>query len=426
VLIAALLCAVALTGCGNPSTQLIGVPPTLQQSSMASEQALQDQMVTSLIARADLTREVLAQNPMRWRDVADAGLLEVDLLCDRYLAALFTFNREQRAGRQILTAAGAGTAAILGLTGAAGATVALVAASFGIAANVFDAGVNSVLFTVSPTAIRAVAVRGRQAYLETIKWDQVYSRPRMMIVVQGYLAQCTPAALEANIDNAATGAPSVSNIDTALRAAALAAPSSSILQYPSVFTSSPVTPPAKDPPTVAASRAARNTTKAESEFIISLDEAKALQSALGTTPDGDLGPAGLPSLTPKSTRQAISEFNTGQLRRREQPGTGADVMDGKRDIYRALVRTSLASTGLNSAFERGLIGNQVDCMSLRPALRSVLAPVPPPDATDDRCLKDLRDAIKARRATPGMPAPLGREDALDSALFDKGPPPRPF
>lgn len=422
---AALLCAGAVAGCGNASNQLLGVPPTLQQSNFMVEHDLQNRMVATLIEKANLTPTALRDNPVLWKDVADAGLLEVDIQCDRYLAALFTFNREQRAGRQILTAAGAGTAAILGITGAAGATVALVAAAFGLAANVFDAGANSVLFTVSPTAIRAVAARGRQAYLESIRWDRVTSRPRMMMVVQGYLAQCTPAAIEANIDNAATGAPSVSNIDTAIKAAALASPSSSVLQDPAIFIATPVTGPTKNPLPVQPSNRPGNVTAEESKFIQSKAEAMRVQSALGTTADGDLGPANLTA--PGPTRLAISEYNTGLLRRAKQSGAGADVMDGKETIYRNLAASGpLAASGLNSPFERALLGGRADCVSVRPAIRSVLGPVPAPDATDEQCAKAMRDAILKRREDPTMPKPLGRADALDSALFDKGPPPRSF
>jgi hypothetical protein len=413
---ALLLGAGALAGCGNASHQLLGVPPTLQQSNLLAEQDLQDRMVAALVAKAGLTGVDLRSNPALWKDVADAGLMEVDIQCDRYLAALFTFNREQRAGRQVLTAAGAGTAAILGITGAAGTTVALVAAAFGLAANVFDAGANSVLFTVSPTAIRAVAAKGRQAFLEGIRWERVNSRPRMMMVVQGYLAQCTPAAIEANIDNAATGAPSVSNVDTALKAAALAAPSSTVVQDPMVFSASPVTPPRSVPIVIAPSNVARNVTATEAVFIRTGDEAAELQRALGVKDDGDLGPAGLDP--PGETRRAILEFKLGQLRRVGEAGAGSDVID--RGSYRALLAGGPLPAGISSAFERGMLGDRPTCTSIRIAIGAVKGPVPAPDATPETCMKILRDAVAARRGQEGVPKPIRKPEALDSALFDAG------
>jgi hypothetical protein len=414
---AALLCACVMTGC--VTDQVVGVPPTLQQSNLVADHNLQERMVTSLIQKADLSREVLALDPSKWRVVADAGLFEVDVQCDRYLAALFTFNRDQRAGRQVLTAAGAGTAAIMGLTGAAGAAIAITAAAFGMATTVFDAGAGSVLFTVSPVAVRSVANRGRQAFLEGIKWEQVNSRPRMMMVVQGYLSQCTPAAIEANIDNAATGAPSVSNLATALQAAALASPSSSVVQNPNVFTASPVAPPAKEPVPVPKVDLPINATIAEQEFIRSRTEAIALQNALGTSPDGDLGPAGVTPLRANSTRLAISEYNTGLLRLAGQPGSGRDVMDGKRRIFVALIgRGSLATSGVKSPFERALLGDHPSCFTIRGMIDAVKGPVI--TETDPvKCMEILRGAIDARRKELNMLEPAG---VLDSNLYDKRPP----
>lgn len=264
---AAMLSACALSGCGTASNQLLGVPPTLQQSSLVADATSQNQMVEALIAKAGFPAGTrLEVGSPQWKYVAQAGLLEVDLVCDRYLASLFAFNREQRAGRQILTAAGAGTAAIMGLTGAAGVSIALVAAAFGLAANVFDAGVNSVLFTISPAAVRAISAKGRQVYIKNIKWETVDSRPAMMSVLQVYLSQCTPASIEANIDNAATGAPSVVSNDpaTALNATMAGAPSSFIATQQAIATPDKPLPPPPPPPVPATA----NTTLIDPAVII--------------------------------------------------------------------------------------------------------------------------------------------------------------
>lgn len=416
---AALLCACVTTGC--VTDQVAGVPPTLQQSSLVAEQNLQEMMVTSLIRKADLSREALVADPSKWRVVADAGLFEVDVQCDRYLAALFAFNRDQRAGRQILTAAGAGTAAIMGITGAAGAAIAITAAAFGMAATVFDASTGSVLFTVSPVAVRAVANRGRQAFLEGIKWEQVNSRPRMMMVVQGYLSQCTPAAIEANIDNAATGAPSVSNLGTALQAAALASPASSVVQDPVVFTASPTTGPRGVPAVIPEGQRPRNVTAAELPFLRTKSEVEDLQRALGTNPDGNIGQSGLAD--PGPTRKAISEYHAGLLRSKGRDNeAGSEIMDAGN--YRALVRAGAMPSGLNSAFERGLLGDRPTCFTIADALHALTAPVPPKNTSDADCMRLMREALAKRRAQPGMPVPTGRPEALDLKLFDAGPPRR--
>src|SRR5204862_3174843 len=144
-------------------------------------------------------------------------------------------NREQRAGRQDLAAAAAATGAIMGLSGVSSKAIGIAAAAFGLASSLFEAQVNSVLFTIEPSALRNVALQGRKWYLEKqLNINGIKSRPDMLIALQGYLAQCSPAALEANINNAASGAPSVVSPipDVAEKAAALAAPSSTTLAPP--------------------------------------------------------------------------------------------------------------------------------------------------------------------------------------------------
>jgi hypothetical protein len=408
---AALLCIGALAGCGKASNQLLGVPPTLQQSNLVADERVQDAMVTSLAHKASLETPLPAIGP-HWRAVAEAGIVEVDIQCDRYLAALFTFNREQRAGRQILTATGAGTAAILGITGAAGTTIALVAAAFGLAANIFDAGADSVLYTISPTAVRAVAAKGRQAYLAGIKWEAIDTRPRMMMVVQGYLAQCTPAAIEANIDNAATGAPSVANVDTALKAAALAAPASAVVQDPKIFLAAPVAPPSPIRPFVQPSDVPGHVAAVEQPFILSKQDVMHVQTALGVGADGDLGPAG--ASTPGETRRAIIEFRTGVLRRADKPGAASDVLD--QDTFEILRRAGPMPKDARTAFERGMLYSRAsgytapDPVGFGMAIEA-LSGAPPSSA--DGLPAALREAIKARRNDPAAP------DTLDSDLYNR-------
>src|SRR6516162_440578 len=110
-----------------------------------------------------------------WDLVFRAGVYEIGRQCDQYLDALFRFNREQRAGRQDLAAAAAATGAIMGIAGASAKALAITAASFGLASSLFDASVNSVLFTIEPSALRNVALQGRQSYLAQLDPSKVKS-----------------------------------------------------------------------------------------------------------------------------------------------------------------------------------------------------------------------------------------------------------
>lgn len=425
---AALLSACALSGCGTTSNLLLGVPPSLQQSNLVADEASQEMMIESLQRKAALPAGTrLGPNDLNWGLVAEAGLVEVDVQCDRYLAALFAFNREQRAGRQILTAAGAGTAAIMGITGAPGMSIAVVATAFGMAASIFDAGVNSVLFTMSPVAVRAVAARGRQAYIAGIKTKEITTRPRMMAVVQGYLSQCTPAAIEANIDNAATGAPSVSGTpDTALKAAALASPSASIVQDPRVFITTPVQGPSARQPDPRPGDAPLNLAPTERVFITSKQAVKEVQRALGADEDGDLGPAGV--LPRGETRAAIVEFRLGAMRRAKGTAmTASDVLDER--TFQGLKAMGVAGPMpkcAKSAFERGLLCNiatgykEPDIDGYGMAIET-LTGAPAKSETFEKLNEELRAIIKAKRKVKPSKDPQLPGDALDSDLFDHPP-----
>jgi hypothetical protein len=408
-----LLCAGALTGCGSSSKQLLGVPAALQQSSLLVDASAQEQMVQALILKAGFRPGTyLEVGSSNWKFVAQAGLVEVDILCDSYLATLSSFDREQRAGRQILTAAGAGTAAIMGLTGAAGVSIALVAAAFGLAANVFDAGTNSVLYTVTPTAVSTVAAKGRREYLKTVDWKRVTSRPAMMVVVQSYLKQCTPSEIEASINRVATGAPSVasSNSDIAIEAVRLASPSSSIVQDPQTFINTKVGGPSSRPPPVPSQDVPGGVAPAEQPFILSKRDVMRVQAALGMAIDGNLGAAG----AGRETRRAIVEFRTGVLRRQDKTGTASDVLD--QGTFEVLKDAGPLPAEAKTPFERGMLYDRASGFKTRDPVgfgRAIetLSGAPPTSTSVDGLPAELR-AVRARREGINQP------DALDARLYD--------
>jgi hypothetical protein len=220
----------------DPTTVSVrGVPPTLEQLNVGATIDAQNQLLGNLIVIAGL-QPGAERTAADWDLVYRAGVYEIGRQCDQYLDVLFRFNREQRAGRQDLAAAAAAAGAIMGLSGVSSKAIGIAAAAFGLASSWYEASVNSVLFTIEPSALRNVVLQGRQKYLDDLKQKNVKinSRPDMLIVLQGYPTQCSPAAFEANINNAASGAPSVvsSMPGVAEKAAALAAPSSTTLAPP--------------------------------------------------------------------------------------------------------------------------------------------------------------------------------------------------
>jgi hypothetical protein len=335
----------------DPTTVSIrGVPPTLEQLNISATAYSQNLMVDELIQTAGLGLPSGTQLPPddpRWSLVMKAGVYEIGRQCDQYLDVLFRFNREQRAGRQDLAAAAAATGAIMGIAGASAKALAITAASFGLASSLFDANVNSVLFTIEPSALRYVALQGRQQYLDSLRKNnvEINSRPDMLIALQGYLTQCSPAAIEANINNAASGAPSVVTLTPGVTSAALLAAPATALIVPSpknILPPEPVKPTEKvqsrpfvPPPDVSLKY---RQFLDPSVKIFDASQAKKIFAALCVLPT-EVDDAGAPSTTARiKAFQQWQNFRpgqpmpsaTGQLTSRE-----IDILRGQPDCQRS-------------------------------------------------------------------------------------------
>lgn len=348
----ALLCLALLTSCEDPgSVGVRGVQPTLEQLNITSNTAAQNLLVNDLIIKAGLTRTPGPRDP-DWSVVTEAGIYEIGRQCDQYLDVLFRFNRRQQAVRQGLTAVGAATATVLGLAGVAAPPIAITAAAFGLSASLFDAGVNSVLFTIEPSALRNVVLRGRKGYIDSLDLSRIDSRPRMMIALQGYLAQCSPAAIEANVNNAASGAESVASTNPAVaaRAAGLAAPAATLIERADRTAAATVT---TTPVPIADPLMARNRALPDEQNLLKR-QAEAAQAALGVPLiDGNMGPDGAAS----ETRKAIAEFERGLQRRAPSawPARPRPTLGG--NVGQLLTQIGSRPTIFKSPFERAYFGN---------------------------------------------------------------------
>jgi hypothetical protein len=369
--------------------------------------------------------------------VAEAGIYEIGRQCDQYLDVLFRFNRNQRAIRQGLTATGAATASILGVAGVVAMPIAITAVAFGLAASLYDAGVNSVLFTIEPSALRNVVLKGRQAYINRLDLSKVNSRPRLLIAMQGYLTQCSPATIEANVNNAASGAESVVNVRRGESAdgAILGAPAVTLIERatppatPTQIATAVVTHTVQPPPPPPVEARPRNAKPEEKN--VTLEQLKNAQRALGVDDDGNFGP-----IDDSVTRMAIREFQRGLIRRniwdaKEETG----MLTGNTYDILAFIGP-MSRTPFFTPFERSYLGNRTGAMSARYAtpddsrLQSVLARYGVPEAQWDltkpgEMLKLLRPRFNTLRTEKGVGAPVGvepaksRPDVLDNALVLK-------
>ena len=301
----ALCTALVLSACGSSdqldpgAANVRGVQPTLEQLGISKSSQLQDQLLDRLITTAGYPSGSLGPGDTRWSMVFEAGVYEVGRQCDQYLDALSRFNRQQPANRQGLIAVAAASGAILGPAGVTTAAIAITAVAFGLSASLFDASVSSALFSVEASVLRTIVQRGHELYLARIAKDRISinSRPRMMAALQDYLRQCSPAAIEADINGTAGGAQSVTSADPGaggLAAPALAAMTAMAVINGDVVTASPPLPPVSRP-----------AGGLPQETLPTLEVAR-VQKALGVAGNGTYG---------AKTRDAIREFQTAMYRR---------------------------------------------------------------------------------------------------------------
>jgi len=418
----ALAMGLAVCGCQTSPVggAIHGVPADiekLQLDPIASANR-ESQFIEGLRIRAGLAQTpTLPVPPEDWNLILRAGIRVIDGQCDQYLDALFRFNREQRAVRQGLAATAGATASILGLAGVAAIPIAITAAAFGLSASLFDAGVNSVLFTIEPSALRNVVLEGRSKFVKVVLANPPTNRPDTMIALQGYLTQCSPAAIEANINNAANGsrnAVTSPNDDQATRAAILAAPAVTLSRRERAAqeNTTRVNPaPAPPPPVVAVADV-----RLEGEAGVTQTQVAAVQRALGITATGLLGPQDSP------TRLAIMEFERG-MKARNEPGWGEPTGRLAGRTADTLIPLGPMPAFLQSPFERAFLTNTsrtaggaarhtaID----EQILAEVWATLGIAAAREPATMwKTLRDAIVARRETVSLEK--GRT-SLDSALW---------
>jgi hypothetical protein len=289
----------------------------------------------------------------------------------------------------------------------------------------FDAGVGSVLFQVEPSALRNIVNQGRQVYLDglaqrTNNFTAIDTRPDMMIGLQGYLTQCSPAAIEANINNAANGSPfAITNPNlrpgTPTSNIATGTPPVTLVGRPFALSPQPLIPPK---PTPSRQFQPSNITLLPGEESLTGNDIRAAQRALGVSASGDLGRAGSP------TRLAIAEFQKAELAR---PGSNfpqnepIGTLGGRRT--RELISYGPMPQGFRTPFERFFLGNAED--TIGPKGERIKAFSMP----DPIQMKDLRDRLGLPATPPegkdwwdgvreALKAKFGR-DNLDSALYEK-------
>lgn len=174
-----------------------GLNPIIQASDV--EVASQNQV--RLLNALAIDFSVPETSNSYWYDVSMAGFNYVDDECRLYFNDLFFLNREKDEIKTGLAAAGATTAAIMGVTGATTKSIAIVAQAFGLGGVATDLVAGTYLYQIPPATALGFVKELQLAYRAGIadRRAMINSPSTAYHAIQDYLSLCLPPTIEAKI-----------------------------------------------------------------------------------------------------------------------------------------------------------------------------------------------------------------------------------
>jgi hypothetical protein len=337
--------SLGLTGCNELGLRR-GPSPVLDVASIQTASSNQT-MIIDALAKDASDNGVFVDGADRYYLIAEAGFNYVDDQCQSYFDQLFFIDRGRGQIKSGLAAAGATTAAILGVTSASTLSMAVVASAFGFASTVTDIVAGTYLYALPPATTQDLVRRLKDTYRDEA-WKmraQINTPTAAYHHIQSYLALCLPPRIESEVVNA-IGAASVNvvkggsgstfSVQSGTPAASNVRP---IVVLNSVKT--PLPPPLPSPPT---------NPNAVNSFEARLGQIPALIKEIQSTvcianPDGSLGPVG------STTRANIVEFfeGFGTPRKDINSNTGGLNVKDQGILEQAFVET----TGEKGCFGSG-------------------------------------------------------------------------
>jgi hypothetical protein len=130
-----------------------------------------------------------------WRPTVDAGLLYVDVRCQGYIQALFSFERLKTAAGREAKLVGATASAALALFEASKELIGLTPLGFTLVDETIDNLGDSILFALPPSAVNQLLKERQAAYRAGL--PDVYSdQPAALQAIQNYAVLCLSADIE--------------------------------------------------------------------------------------------------------------------------------------------------------------------------------------------------------------------------------------
>lgn len=268
-----------------------GIDPVLQPAAVETSTNNQLRILAALAADAGVPVGIQPY----WYEVSKAGFNYIDDECRLYFNELFFLNRDRDQLKAGIAAAGATTAAILGLTNASAKSIAIVAQAFGLGAVSTDIVAGTYLYQIPPATAQSFVRELQLAYREGAAARQalINTPTAAYEAIQGYLSLCLPPTIEAKIaehvatarafpEPAIRGGASFGIVVTSPPPVTRVQMRASIIRD----VGTPLPKPIRAPEVSGENRIGRY------EASMSQKDIKAAQTVLCVAPTGDLGPVG--------------------------------------------------------------------------------------------------------------------------------------
>jgi hypothetical protein len=312
--------ALLVSACGGytPNLDLLAKGPSPEFSGQALLSAANNQndVLAQLSRMAGLDPKTGPTTPDEWAQFGAVAFGRARIECNAYITEIMKVEEHRRTINQELSLAGAATAGILGITGAAGVAIAITAMAFGLVQGSVDNVATGLLYSLGAEPVQALVASLRAAYTEKLTPSSWKNRATSFNLIYGYLELCTPVVLREKIKSAvATAQPVASNVDSMGGPPRVSLATQAQVQaqvIPTPRTEVPQAPPRPVRPTFTSPREA-----GVSELYV-----RQLQDALCIVPaDGNLG--SLPKGS-SITRTAMREYLSGLSGGNADPATQDD------------------------------------------------------------------------------------------------------
>ena len=346
-----------------------------------------------------------------WGLLVQAGMNDIDLRCDGYLAWLHDKRASREPILKQLAALGGATAAILRATDVGATPIALAGIAFGLAAETFTNIDLRLLNGVDYTTVQSVVRDNRTQFRGNNLNLVIDNRPAAIYVLRNYLSICMPSSIEMSINNTINvyhrgGPDALRTPQLALRSATATSSTSAAVRGAPIRVDRP---PPITPPPIAVMAGAMGPV----EGAVSVASGTALQRTLCVVETGEFDTA---------TRAQLRLFNAASLYPSDGSATDKLATDADLTRLRSAQRKfpSCQASGFRNGFEVGLF-SRFGTTKMRDDLKTALiaAKLPVPPSLNAAPAQPIDETVRKAIGSLATVYGLAGQSEFSRAFYDK-------